>query len=612
MPLVGNTGQARRQTKKGILYMHLLQLQVAGICRIARDVSAAFLLALAFSPVHASSDGGTLQFDAARFTRVNVTVDGEPVVLRVYSEICYVGKPVKMAAVQVGLSGAQTQLANPACGYQSMNVVVPEAMADNPQTAIYFVVGNSGWMASYIRASISDGASYNSASSNVGAALKAGFVVVEVASRSRGLVAADGSFPGKAPAVVVDAKAAVRYLRLNDAVMPGTAERIVVNGTSGGGGMSAILGASGNSSDFFPYLAEIGAAGIDARGRSTIRDDVFAINAYCPITDLGNADLAYEWLFNTLGTRKTVNSNPDPHGSAEIAAKFPAYEKSLKLTNYAGKSLTADNMLAQVQHEVTRAAEAFMNAAPGNTIPGLGEAMTFAARVGGAARGAGSAAAGVGGLPTGGAQGGTPVALAAAQSQSFINDWLDVDNANRKVLSIDMEKYLKFLATQATLKPVPAFDSTGVSTYTGNMGESNLFGASNQKYSNYTEFTWNHNDTQGDGVGQDDTGMSWSKFVASPKTMVDDQVKHIDPMRYIGTAADTAPYWYVRHGTRDRDTAFIVSINLSRALAADKNVKNVNYRLAWNQPHAGNYDVPEAMQWIARILVEAGPVAERR
>jgi hypothetical protein len=61
-----------------------------------------------------------------------------------------------------------------------------------------------------------------------------------------------------------------------DTVMPGSAERIVITGTSGGGGLSVAVAASGNSPDYYPYLAEIGAAGIDANGKSSIRDDVFA------------------------------------------------------------------------------------------------------------------------------------------------------------------------------------------------------------------------------------------------------------------------------------------------------------------------------------------------
>ncbi|MFG2266430.1 hypothetical protein [Streptomyces sp. NPDC048720] len=184
-------------------------------------------------------------------------------------------------------------------------------------------------MASYIKAGVTAGASCDSTTSNVGAALKAGYVFADVANRSRGLVGADGSAPGTAPAAVVDAKAAVRYPRLNDAVMPGSAERIVVNGTSGGGALSTVLGAAGNDSEYDPYLAAIGAAGIDTAGHSTLRDDMLAVNAYCPITDLGNAYVAYEWLDDILRTRDATGSNAHPADAAEIAARFAAYEKAL-------------------------------------------------------------------------------------------------------------------------------------------------------------------------------------------------------------------------------------------------------------------------------------------
>ncbi|HSI61164.1 MAG TPA: hypothetical protein VLA16_26640 [Ideonella sp.] len=75
----------------------------------------------------------------------------------------------------------------------------------------------------------------------------------------------------------------------------------------------------GHSAWFHRRLAAVGAAGIDGKGQSTLRDDVFAINAYCPITDLGNADIAYEWLYTLLGTRQTVASDPTPESSATMA-----------------------------------------------------------------------------------------------------------------------------------------------------------------------------------------------------------------------------------------------------------------------------------------------------
>ncbi len=520
-----------------------------------------------------------LTFDTAAYTTISVTIDGTLTPIRWYKEVCYVAKPILMATQQVNLQGKQLTLANPHCGYQSMNIYVPESAFNNQDTAIYFAVGNGGWFATDVRQQVTDGASYNSATSNMAAALKAGYLAIDVGNRSRGVVAADGTYAGKAPAAAVDAKAAVRYLRLNDARMPGSAERIVVNGTSGGGAMSSILGASGNSKDFYPYLDAIGAAGINRNGESTIRDDVFAINAYCPITDLGDADIAYEWMYSVLDTRAKVGTNPNPAATAELAAKFADYERSLRLRNPDGSRLTADNMLDTIRAEVIRSAETYMAADPANVIPDLGETFTVTS--------------------------GNP-----PQTDTYTNTWIDVDNDANKVVSLDMDKYLQFVATQATLKPVPAFDHVGPNgpldvPATRLPGESNLFGTPSQGYSNFTEYGWDHNTIPGDGVGLDDTGLTWARFIRRGDTVVDEQVNLINPMRYIGTSADTAPYWYVRHGTRDRDTSFTISVNLDRALEQDRSVRNANYRLAWNQPHAGNYDVPEAMQWIADSLAKA-------
>ncbi|MBF5006079.1 subtype B tannase [Diaphorobacter caeni] len=508
-----------------------------------------------------------LKFDATKYTTINVTIDGTKVPVRWYPEVCYVAKPTEMAATQTSL-GQTIAISNTKCGYQSMNIFVPESVASDQKTALYFAVNNGGWMSSYVKASVKDGATFDSSASNVGAALKAGYVYIDVATRSRNVVGADGKYPGKSPSVVVDAKAAVRYLRLNDSLMPGSARRIVVNGTSGGGGLSSILGSSGNSADYNSYLAEAGAAGIDASGKSTLADDVLAINAYCPITDLGNADILYEWMFNVLGTRATVSQNPNPTGSAELMAKFADYQKSLNLKTSAGAALTADNMLDEVKAEVTRSAEIYM--ASGKTIPNLGEVMTYTSQ---------------------------------GQTGQYTNDWLTVDNAAGKVLSLDMAKYLKFVVTQAKLKNAPSFDQSGMAI-TASSGESSLFGTAAQVYSNFTDYGWTHNDTAGDGTGMDDTRQTWAQFL-SASTLVSTQLKLVNPMNYIGSASKTAPYWYVRHGSRDRDTAFVVSVNLARALKADAEVSDLNYRLAWDQPHAGNYDVPEAMAWIAKTLKDA-------
>lgn len=74
--------------------------------------------------------------------------------------------------------------------------------------------------------------------------------------------------------------------------MTNRSEKIVSSGTSAGGALSTLLGAIGNHPDYELYLQAIGAA--------NERDDIYATNAYCPITNLDNADLAYEWLFYGL------------------------------------------------------------------------------------------------------------------------------------------------------------------------------------------------------------------------------------------------------------------------------------------------------------------------
>ena len=65
------------------------------------------------------------------------------------------------------------------------------------------------------------------------------------------------------------------------------AEKIITSGTSAGGALSALTGATGNCEDYEPFLKAICAA--------DERDDIFAANCYCPIHNLDNADTAYEW-----------------------------------------------------------------------------------------------------------------------------------------------------------------------------------------------------------------------------------------------------------------------------------------------------------------------------
>lgn len=527
----------------------------------------------------------TLRIDPDAFVTITVTLDGKPLTLRRY-EAVYVGRPVAMATEQPARrmgpggspSGAETQTLEDPLTYQKMAIFVPEGASDT--AAMILNVSNGGWFASELRPGIEDGGSYvsDSDTDKVGAALAAGYVYVDIGSRGRGILAADGSLPGKAPAAVVDAKAAIRFLRLNDDLLPGSAERIVITGTSGGGGLSAVVAASGNSPDYLPYLAEIGAAGVAADGSSTLADDVLAVIAYCPITDLGHADLAYEWLFQ--GIRSAANtagsewSEAARAASAELAAAYPAYLEGLGLTSADGSPLTASTMKSAIAAELTREIERHI--AAGGTVPARGETFSLT-------------------LPGPGGE----------RQIEQPNDWLTVEGG--KVTDLDLDAFLRFVAAITPLKPVPAFDRTANSGNQGVDGENTLFGGPDVPYANFTPFGWNHNEVAGDGSGPDDTGMDWDAWTATAGegAQLAAQIRLVNPMAYLGTDAKAAPYWYVRHGMIDRDTSLAVPLALAAAARADADVREVDFALPWMTPHSGNYDVQTAYAWLARVLAAA-------
>ncbi|MCV2369603.1 subtype B tannase [Roseateles oligotrophus] len=531
-----------------------------------------------------------LKFDATKYTTVNITVDGLAVKLRQY-RIVYVAKPIKALLTQ---SNSTLTDAN---AYQTMIVSVPEDKVGDQKAALYFLVNNSGWMASAVSTTITEGKAFVSTTDtdNVGAALKAGYVFINVGTRSRGIVAEDGRWMGKAPAPVVDAKAAIRYLRLNDTLMPGSAERIVVTGTSGGGGLTAAVSASGNSADFLPFLDEIGAAGITGSGAaatSTIKDDVFAAVAYCPINNLGNADIGYEFEYSAVRSDKNTgalggvvySAGQQPAASTAIAAKFAAYVSSLNLKADDGSALTAQGLRDATQAFVKQEIE--RQIAKGTTVPAIGGNF----------------------VTTRGGPGGTT-------TTTLVNDWLTLSGSSTTatVAGIDYAKFVNYVAANQALKTAVAFDPVGV---TGNKnattgiwnisGETNLFGPADMRYANYSEWSWNNNAALGDGSGTDDTGLSFAQYMALSSTTLGKQIKLINPLAYLNTAADSAPYWYVRHGMVDRDTAFAMQTLLYYAIKSDASVKDLSFKLPYLVGHSGNYDVQEAFAWI-KAKLDANP-----
>ena len=455
--------------------------------------------------------------------------------------------------------------------YQFLNVYVPDGATQ--QTPIFLRTYVGGYMASP--------AAQPQAGDATGRALKEGYVVVIPGTRGRGsTIVADKAYAkthkgvkkgqtvytGRAPKAILDLKAAIRYLRHFDKQMLGDAECIITDGTSAGGAMSALMGATGNN----PAYADM----LQAMGAADERDDVFASVCYCPIIDLEHADMAYEWLFQQTDSRQALDDTHKQY-TKELAALFPAYVNSLNLRKPDGTPLTAENYLDYLKSEIIRAAQIAKNAGAdihdsiGFKFSSSAGGM-FAAPINGGMRPQ---------MPQGGnrpqMQGGQP-----PQGMRPMRGRMGGKQVGEYITDLDMQKYLNYVVSTQALKGVPAFDSQ-IEGINSASGENEEFGDETGSSVNFTDYTAQKNGTVlTDEIRKNVQLMNPMSFICDGKTSV-------------------APHWYIRHGARDRDTAFPVPVNFATKL--QNAGKDVNFLLAWNRPHSGDYALDELFQWIANI-----------
>ena len=395
-------------------------------------------------------------------------------------------------------------------------------------------------------------------------ALSNGYVVVSPAIRGRSLKAKNGYETGKAPALIVDYKAAVRFVRHNrkaGRIPAGDTEKIISGGTSAGGALSALLGAAGNARDYLPYLRELGAA--------NERDDIFAVMAYCPITNLENADMAYEWMFHSAESAKGKAITPEQKKiSAELKGHFTEYLNALILRDSLGNHL---NLTPDGQGLFREYIESLYLASAQNAID-TGEKISD--------------------IP-----------------------WLTIhDNT---AVHMDSDKYA---ATVKRLKGIPAFDAFDMST-----GENNVFGTYDISNKHFTRYALEHSNTVNASSQKQEEALqegkaapvssleklrlqkaALEKQIEKDKTdlsqyMADSKIiAMMNPMHYIGLAGvQTAPNWRIRHGALDRDTSLAIPAML--ALKLKNNGKSVDFKVPWGYGHDGDYDLPELFAWTDRI-----------
>jgi hypothetical protein len=444
--------------------------------------------------------------------------------------------------------------------------------------------------------------------------LEAGFIYVDAGMRGRenGYDAAGKIlYSGGAPWGVTDLKAAVRYYRFNQNVLPGSMDRIFTFGMSGGGAQSALMGATGDSELYVDYLQSIGAAMTDESGQP-LSDAVCGAMCWCPITSLDTADAAYEW---NMGQYFSTGSRAaDTFASAlsqDLAGAYAAYINALGLKDKNGQVLTLEQSSDGVYTSGSYASyllavveESLNNFLKDTAFPYARTTGPFQSdgQPGGAP---GTNPAGL--LPDGAAPAGTadtsvPTGKASSVTYVSAKAWIDSLNADGTWIQYDAATNtvritsLKDFVThckQAT-KSVGAFDDLKRS-----QAENDLFGNDQnealhfdailadiltQNASRYSKFSdWDA--TLAASCANDLTAVD---KIGNP---VATRLAMYNPMYYLSNyyegygTSKVAPFWRIRTGIEQGDTASTVEVNLALALQQNPSVRSVDFATVWGQGH---------------------------
>jgi hypothetical protein len=445
----------------------------------------------------------------------------------------------------------------------------------------------------------------------ISSCLKAGFIYVHAGMRGKdnGYDASNNlTYSGGAPWGVTDFKAAVKFVRYNKEVLPGNTDSIFAFGMSGGGAQTSVIGASGDSELYFPYLESIGAAMYDANGQY-ISDAVTGAMAWCPITSLDYADGAYEWnMGQYVPTETRADGTWTSALSKDLAASYAEYINALGIKDENGNVLvlqesesgiyaagsyydylmktvetSLNNFLADTTFPYTESAGGF----PGGGMPG-------------------------GGMPEGGMPQGTPPAgmepgaggapEATSTTYQTVQEYMDALNKDGQWVAYDaatntakVTSLAGFVNSQKNpSKSVGAFDGLDRGT-----AENNAFGNDQSDSLHFDSVLANLlSANQAEYAAFSDWDAAYVDAYATDLQALDKlgngiqyRMNSYNPMYYLmpyyeGYQTSTvAKYWRINTGIKQGDTATTVEMNLALALENYDGVEDVQFTTVWGQAH---------------------------
>ena len=406
---------------------------------------------------------------------------------------------------------------------------------------------------------------------NVSRYVNEGFVYVLAGMRGRDNVYSAGKllYAGGAPWGVTDLKAAVRCYRFNESSLPGNTDSIFVFGMSGGGGQSAVCGASGDSTLYTPYLEKIGAAMTDASGRQ-LSDAVCGVMCWCPVTGFDYADAAYEWDMGQYA-KEDERSTSVYTGvlSDDLALAYADYVNHLGLKDENGTALTLEETKDGIFTKGTY--YDYLKSVINKSLNSFLKTTTFPYK-------------------TGGKTYQTAEAYIAALNGE--DAWITWDEKTKTAEITEIGAFVTH-CRNAELG-IGAFDALDLST-----AENSLFGteennrlhfdavmtkllkSSGSEYSTYRGW-------DASVVKQCEEGTA---SVDALNTTSEVRQNMYNPMYFLcdyydgAGSAVTAPHWRIRSGIEQTDTALASDVNLALALKNNSAVADVDFAEVWGAGH---------------------------
>ena len=369
---------------------------------------------------------------------------------------------------------------------------------------------------------------------------------------------------------MADLKSGIIELRANSDIIPGNKDRIISIGTSGGGQMSSILGASGNMPEYYEYMYEAGTLGVTKNADDTFAsaypDNLYGAQLYCPIADFENADLAYAWWWADLaddgGTYRGSMTAFERRLQELEAEAFIEYLNGLGLKDAEGNALTLTGLRSGSYYDAV--------------LQNISDALNAYVEAG-------------------------EIDPAAEYPDS--GDWL-VQNEDGSWSVTDMKGFMIGTGlVNNRNKAIPGFDTFDKTS------ENDAFGRSETEAVHFAagvaQILKDHYEELSGLEGFDAAAVD--AFIEEALTgedaeYIEEQTDLLNAtelmLRAAGarngenadsdgpSAVDPALYWRDRSGTADQHTSFSVGYNI--LLAAQMLGREIDYHLVWNMGHGSN------------------------